>query len=386
MKSKKNTEPLKKHLQSSKGIVSEKSFFKKTITFTIPMMAAALPMIPVALHGQCVGNDPAVTNNLGTVSIDVDGGGADFRFKLDGGNPVMSNINAAFKIGTRSGGAVMNAVGGQTILTGTFSGSPGPYMLTGGGGYGSLQAATGTALRLVDNFGAGNVPIVKGTIKGFITLSISGTMITIGEFGIDSDGGTVTAGDCASMGALPVELTHFQASSKDNNVNLHWQTATETNNAGFEIERSEDGKKFNSIAWMEGQGTSYENQKYVFEDENLRAGLTYYYRLKQVDFDGTFDYSKIVNIRLKNGREAVSDFYPNPVSSFLTTIEINSKENGQWTANIFDGAGRAIYNEQRFLEKGHTKWVLDLKNLSKGLYFVKFGNGKEQYYRKLIIE
>ncbi|MCP4183037.1 MAG: T9SS type A sorting domain-containing protein [Hyphomicrobiales bacterium] len=186
--------------------------------------------------------------------------------------------------------------------------------------------------------------------------------------------------------ALPVEFVSFDALLINESTHLKWQTASETNNAGFEIERSEDGKNYRSIAWVDGHGTSLEPQEYLFDDKNLRTGRTYYYRLKQVDYDGRFEYSDVVSVSLRSGQDAVGDFFPNPVSTGIASVEINSKEGGEWTADIFDTSGKAIRTEKRFLEVGSAIFRMDMTGLPQGLFFVKFENGGERYYRKLVVE
>ncbi len=186
--------------------------------------------------------------------------------------------------------------------------------------------------------------------------------------------------------ALPVELISFDALLINESTQLKWQTASETNNAGFEIERSEDGKNYSSIAWVDGHGNSLEQQEYLFDDKNLRTGRTYYYRLKQVDYDGRFEYSDVVSVSLRNRPDAVGDFFPNPVSTGIASVEINSKEGGEWTVAIFDMSGKAIRTEKRFIEDGSAIFGMDMTGLSQGLYFVKFENRGERYYRKLVVE
>ena len=93
---------------------------------------------------------------------------------------------------------------------------------------------------------------------------------------------------------IPVELTSFTASTVDGNVVLNWITATELNNAGFQIERrkttDERREDWESIGFVNGNGTSTETHTYSFADESPVAGKSYY-RLKQIDFDGSFEYS-----------------------------------------------------------------------------------------------
>lgn len=85
---------------------------------------------------------------------------------------------------------------------------------------------------------------------------------------------------------LPVELITWQAIAGEEAIQLHWVTASERNNTGFQVERSENGRDFEKIAFVAGAGTSTEKHTYQLEDKNVRAGQAYFYRLQQVDYDG----------------------------------------------------------------------------------------------------
>ncbi|MBK6914493.1 MAG: hypothetical protein IPH11_12910 [Ignavibacteriales bacterium] len=123
-----------------------------------------------------------------------------------------------------------------------------------------------------------------------------------------------------SSDIVPVELTSFTATAERNSVSLNWQTVTETNNSGFKIERKQVGspqssvsnQDWNQIAFIPGFGTTTEPKSYSFVDENLSAGK-YQYRLKQIDFDGTFEYSNTVEVEINSPTEfSLGQNYPNP--------------------------------------------------------------------------
>src|SRR5690606_16860319 len=94
---------------------------------------------------------------------------------------------------------------------------------------------------------------------------------------------------------IPVELTSFAGSTVNGNVVLNWNTASETNNSGFEIQRSTDRVNFSNIAFVPGFGTTTQPRSYSYTDNSVNNG-TYYYRLKQVDYNGAFAYSDIVEV------------------------------------------------------------------------------------------
>lgn len=114
---------------------------------------------------------------------------------------------------------------------------------------------------------------------------------------------------------LPVELIKFSVQADSDHARLHWTTASEYNNAGFEIQRSSDGASFEKIGWEKGVGTSYVLQEYSFSDFNLSPGV-YYYRLKQIDNDGDFNFSKVRSVRFDQSSKHLS-VYPNPTAGML---------------------------------------------------------------------
>lgn len=120
---------------------------------------------------------------------------------------------------------------------------------------------------------------------------------------------------------LPVDLVRFQAQkTKDNAISLNWATATERDNAGFEIERSTDGGEWEIIGFVEGVGYSDDENQYVFYDEEPVAGINYY-RLRQIDQSGGDRYSSIAFAELNT--KSVFSAYPNPVSSSLQFTGLN---------------------------------------------------------------
>jgi hypothetical protein len=118
-------------------------------------------------------------------------------------------------------------------------------------------------------------------------------------------------------GIVPVELVSFTANVQNINVTLSWITASEVNNSGFEIQKGHTSTSLSMTNWeivdfVEGKGTTTEQQFYSFIDENLAAGK-YQYRLKQIDFDGTFEYSNIIEVEVNIPNEfSLSQNYPNP--------------------------------------------------------------------------
>ena len=169
-------------------------------------------------------------------------------------------------------------------------------------------------------------------------------------------------------GVVPVELTSFSASVGKNEVRLNWETASETNNRGFEIERSIDNSKFSTIGFVHGKGTTTESSRYNYVDKNLTGGF-YYYRLKQIDLDGRYEYSKIVEVNFSVPTEyRVSQNYPNPFNP-STSIEFALPVEAKVIITLYNSIGEKVA-EITNAEFNAGRHILDFNaaNLSSGTY------------------
>ena len=180
---------------------------------------------------------------------------------------------------------------------------------------------------------------------------------------------------------LPVELIKFEAKvTPSNEVKLFWQTASELNNSGFEIHKSNNGKDWETIDFIEGQGTTIEVSNYQYEDQNPLIG-TNYYRLKQVDFDGAFEYSKTIAIEY-NIEESNITIFPNP-SNGIVNLQINNPSNQSMQIKILDNLGRIISNSE--IIEGETNWQEEMVIKEKGIYTVAIQIGNEIVYKRIVI-
>lgn len=174
---------------------------------------------------------------------------------------------------------------------------------------------------------------------------------------------------------IPVELTSFTASTADEKVILNWSTATELNNSGFEIERSHNSEAQNQnwekIGFVEGHGTTTEIQRYSYTDIPGSFG-NFAYRLKQVDFDGTFEYSNQIEIELSTPAQfQLSQNYPNPFNP-STVISWHLANDSQVSLKVYDILGteiKTLVNETR--PAGIHQVEFDGSELSSGIYFYK---------------
>ena len=187
-------------------------------------------------------------------------------------------------------------------------------------------------------------------------------------------GGNIFA--VASGGVLPVELRYFRAQKETAQVRLLWQTDTETFNERFEVERSTDGLKFNSIGSLAGAGTTLEPQSYELTDPNPNPGLNYY-RLKQIDLDGTFSFSDVEVVNWRGGDREVK-IYPT-VSTGQITLELAKLVEKPRSVMIFDLAGRLCREVE--LPAFSKVMVLDVEGLATGTYLISIdGNRAGRFF------
>lgn len=175
--------------------------------------------------------------------------------------------------------------------------------------------------------------------------------------------------DVLPYGTLPVEFTTFTANVVKNSVVLNWSTATETNNKGFEVERS-NGGAFISVGFVKGNGTTTNPSSYSFVDNSIQSGKAYSYRLKQVDFNGAIAYSKTINVNsVAPTAYALNQNYPNPFNP-STAISFSLPVNAKVTVRLFDVLGRevmTVVNNQ--LTSGTHTYNVKMDRMSSGIYF-----------------
>ena len=172
---------------------------------------------------------------------------------------------------------------------------------------------------------------------------------------------------------VPVELVSFNAEVYNHYVQLSWMTVTEKNNYGFEIERSQNNKdklqNWEKVGFVKGSGTTTEIQRYEFNDKNVMAG-NYSYRLKQIDFDGTNNYSDVIEVSISIPNEILLEQnYPNPFNP-STKISWQSPIDGQQTLKVYDLLGREIatlINEYKVT--GNYDIEFDASEIPSGTYF-----------------
>ncbi|MFZ1518400.1 MAG: T9SS type A sorting domain-containing protein [Ignavibacteriaceae bacterium] len=189
------------------------------------------------------------------------------------------------------------------------------------------------------------------------------------------------------LSMLPVELTSFTATAKAGKVNLIWNTATEINNSGFEIERSFDGNSFVTVGFVKGSGTTTQPKSYSYTDAVELQGIeNIYYRLKQVDYNGAINYSDVVSVLFDIPTEfALGQNYPNPFNP-ATKIKYSVPQNSLVTIAVYDLTGQEVallLNEVK--EAGNYEINFDASQLSSGVYFYKMSSNSFSQVKKMSI-
>jgi len=193
--------------------------------------------------------------------------------------------------------------------------------------------------------------------------------------------------------ALPVELTSFAANSVEGSkVSLNWETATEVNNYGFEIERkminntqNEENDSWKNIGFIEGSGNSNSPKLYSFVDATLSGGSKFTYRLKQIDIDGSFEYSDLVEIEVIPINFALNQNYPNPFNP-TTTISYTLPFKASITLNVYDILGKEVIKlVQETKDAGIYKASFDANNLPSGVYYYTLRAGNFVQTRKMLL-
>lgn len=226
----------------------------------------------------------------------------------------------------------------------------------------------------------------------------SGTTLT--DNSTNSNNGTLMNGTIWYIESpSPVQLTSFYASVFSNSVQLSWQTASEVNNYGYDIERlfntlqNQSVTGWEKIGFVAGHGNSNSSNYYSFIDENPKSGINYY-RLKQICLDGKYEYSDIIEVTFDTPTKyALEQNYPNPFNA-TTTIKYSisndmvnlSKHDTRVSLKIYDILGREVYtlvNEKQ--PAGTYEVKFDGSVLSSGIYFYKLQAGNISYAKKLLL-
>ena len=190
---------------------------------------------------------------------------------------------------------------------------------------------------------------------------------------------------------LPVELSSFSALVNTNNVNLSWKTATEVNNNGFEVQReagsqkSESRGQWEKVGFVQGHGNSNSPKEYRFTDKSLAGGTNFVYRLKQIDNDGQYQYSKEVEVEVVPKQFALYQNYPNPFNP-ETNIKFDLPEVSKVRVNVYNILGERVATLlDKTVEAGFHQVEFNGSNLSSGTYIYRIEAGNFVQTKKMVL-
>jgi hypothetical protein len=189
---------------------------------------------------------------------------------------------------------------------------------------------------------------------------------------------------------IPVELTSFSASTDEKFVALNWVTASEINNYGWDIERRIKNDENNFSDWIKagfvkGSGNTIESVSYTFSDKNITSGV-FQYRLKQIDFDGTFTYSNIAEVEINGPTEfALFQNYPNPFNP-ETVIRFEVPVTAFVNLTVYNAIGEKVatlINQQ--MERGVYLWNFNAGDYPSGIYIYRLNTGDQIFTKKMVL-
>jgi hypothetical protein len=306
------------------------------------------------------------------------------------GGPRWQNLGTASTTPTNNG-----TTGG--------TGSPGPVLGTAGQATFALNNQTNSDIRTTNTgfeirftlsalgaTAAGNVRlfaiIVGANAPFFSNVLVPGTAGGNLEFNpnLASPPTGYTGPFHTSPISLPVELTSFTAQTTSEGVRLSWTTASELNNSGFEVQRSTNQTNWATLGFVRGAGTTTEAQSYSFVDASASGRV--FYRLKQVDFDGQFEYSNIIEVNAGVPQTfALEQNYPNPFNP-STAISYQLPVAGNVSLKVFDMLGKEVATLVNARQEAGAYTVnFNANNLSSGVYFYRLQAGNFVQTRKMML-
>lgn len=181
----------------------------------------------------------------------------------------------------------------------------------------------------------------------------------------------------------PVELKSFSASVDGKNVNLAWQTATEVNNYGFEVERLTVNGKWEKLGFVAGKGNTNSAQNYKFADNNVSGKVSY--RLKQIDIDGKFEYSEVVAVEVIANEFALEQNFPNPFNP-STVINYSLAKEAFVKLAVYNAIGQEVVTLVNGVQSvGAHKVTFNASSFNSGVYFYRIETADFTAMRKMLL-
>jgi photosystem II stability/assembly factor-like uncharacterized protein len=185
---------------------------------------------------------------------------------------------------------------------------------------------------------------------------------------------------------IPVEIISFTAKKDNHLVKLNWHTSTETNNLGFEIDRKQENSEWKKIGFIEGHGTTTEPKEYSYIDDiSTVQSASLDYRLKQIYFDGSFEFSEVVEVKVIPIKFDLSQNYPNPFNP-STTIRFSLPKQTQLKINVYNMLGELVQTlTEGTYEAGHHQVTFNASEFSSGAYIYRIESNHYVLTRKMLL-
>ena len=224
-------------------------------------------------------------------------------------------------------------------------------------------------------------PCVFGSANALPSAQFLSRIQLTGAVGVlTSSGNDRSQVPCDPNSPVPVELSHFKATAVEETSVLDWRTASEINNAGYEVQRNTLGSDWVTIGWVDGNGTKQSASDYAFVDESPLNGVNYY-RLRQLDFDGSKSFSGIVSTRFAKTTDV--EVYPNP-SQGNFHVDLPEVPTGELLFRVADVNGRLIHQE-KIVDPGFATYDLELDFLPSGTYQLDIVSSLGQATERIVI-
>ena len=228
---------------------------------------------------------------------------------------------------------------------------------------------------IVQNGGPTGMDPCDGSITGLSITHAGLTSFSKFEVGASTDGAP-----------LPVELLTLTAYPIENEfIRVDWTTASELNNEGFEVQRGIDGIEFSAESWVDGNGTTTAMHDYNYDDYEVEYNQLYYYRLKQIDHNGDYEYSHVVSAMItKDGEGFITTLYPNPTVN-SSTLGVQATKEQAGTIKVYNVWGQLITNQAVEIRAGTNEYVINTEHLASGNYYINLELQNQVVNHKLIV-
>lgn len=276
---------------------------------------------------------------------------------------------------------------GSGVITGTFNqanynfatdGSPSD----GGDGF-FYQKFTSSSSNVTQNFNNGQtIDVLRISLSHPSIATGTFELVTLPNTWVANNNGAATVENAvlgnvfnqfdpsiASNVPLPVTLLSFTAQPQRHSIRLAWQSAGEINFDAYELQRSTDGEKFETIARITGKGSSSQGATYTYEDKEVQPGITYYYRLKMMDNDGKFEYSPVRSASIASTGNEIK-LYPNPTGGELF-LEWQASGENELRVEVFKETSERVLLREYPITQGTNRLPIDARALPPGFYLLR---------------